>query len=132
MYFACHAAIVKNSLRLMATSNSSAHDIEADSLDKEKLVACISSKGPRLIAGFFDCCRVFHESGETQPAASSKSQPAVMAGSTPLHVLAPMGSSRDLVQQAMLYATKQSSRVADGKPGHGGVFTRFLLKYIQE
>ena len=39
MYFACHAAIVKNSLRLMTISNSSTHDTEADSLDKEKLVA---------------------------------------------------------------------------------------------
>ena len=39
MYFACHAAIFDNSLRLMAISNSKTHDIKADSLSKEQLVA---------------------------------------------------------------------------------------------
>ena len=66
---------------------------------------------------------MFDESAENQPAASSESQPAAMAGSshsTPLHVLVRMGSSRGLVQQAMLYATKRSSRADDGKAGHGG------------
>ena len=38
MYFACHAAIFNNYLRLMAISTSSTHNIETDSLDLEKLV----------------------------------------------------------------------------------------------
>ena len=39
MYFACHAEIFDNSLRLMALSNSSTRDIKEDSLDLEALVA---------------------------------------------------------------------------------------------
>merc|ERR1712048_387016 len=56
MYFACHAEIYDNSLRLMAISKSStAPDILADSLDLTKLLSWINMKGPCLVTGFIDC-----------------------------------------------------------------------------
>ena len=86
--------------------------------------ACsLSSKGPCLISGFFDCCREFAY-GTSQPVASGKIEPAVESAPPrlpPLHELARMGpSSRDAVQKFMFFATGRSSRADDGEEGRGG------------
>ena len=46
MYFACHAEIFDNCLRLKAISKSSTRDIEADSLNLEELVAWSATRHP--------------------------------------------------------------------------------------
>ena len=39
LFFACHATMLKNALRLLAISNSSTIDVEADSLNLDMIVA---------------------------------------------------------------------------------------------
>ena len=72
-------------------------------------------KGPCLISGFFDCCRVF---------ATDKSQPEGVpesSRSTELRRLMGVTSSSQLpVEKVMLYATSRGSKADDGKDGRGG------------
>ena len=72
-------------------------------------------KGPCLISGFFDCCRVF---------ASDKSQPEGVpesSRSTALRRLVRAGSTSHVpVEKVMFYATSRGSKADDGKDGSGG------------
>ena len=72
-------------------------------------------KGPCLISGFFDCCRVY---------ASDKSQPEGVpesSRSTALRRLVRAGSTSHVpVEKVMFYATSRGSKADDGKDGRGG------------
>ena len=72
-------------------------------------------KGPCLISGFFDTCRVF---------ASDKSQPEGVpesSRSTELrHLIRVRSSSQLPVEKVMFYATSRGSKADDGKEGSGG------------
>ena len=72
-------------------------------------------KGPCLISGFFDCCRVF-ASGKSQPEGVPES-----SRSTALRRLVRAGSTSHVpVEKVMFYATSRGSKADDGKEGSGG------------
>jgi len=56
LYFAGHAVEYENSLRLIVKSNSSAQDLQANSLNLNELHAKIYLKKACLTTAFLDCC----------------------------------------------------------------------------